>query len=187
MNAFARSALAAVLLIVPVAIEIFVGAEALGLAGHVVFVVTQLAGWGLLVSTVRLLFERAAGSRWGFRLVLAGCVLQLVFAAGYGITAVVLGEPAEGTFVVFLLAFLTLTSGGLVWGSRLLRARQAAPAGAGLVAVAVLGFLAMAVAVDPFHDVFLLSSYAAWVAVGSGTDRAGSGRRDEALVSDASR
>ncbi len=186
MNAFARSALAAVLLIVPVAIEIFVGADALGLAGHVVFVVTQLAGWGLLVSTVRLLFDRASGSRWGFRLVWGGCVLQLVFAAGYGVTALMLGEPFEGMFVVFLVAFLALTIGGLAWGSRLLRARRAAPAGAGLLAVAVLGFLAIAVAVDPFHDVFLLSSYAAWVAVGLGVDRA-STEQEEVLVSDASR
>ena len=34
----------------------------------------------------------------------------------------------------------------------------------GMLATAVLGFLAMAVGSDPFHDIFLLSSYAAWAA-----------------------
>ncbi len=76
----------------------------------------------------------------------------------------------------------------LIWGIRLLRARRAAPAGTGLLAVAVLGFLAMALGMDPFHDIFLLSSYAAWVAVGFGADRAASAEREEqVLVSDGSR
>jgi hypothetical protein len=186
MNAFARSALAAVLLIVPVAVETMVRSDHLALWGHGVFVVSQLVGWSLLLSLSRRLADRA-GSRWGSRLVQAGCVLQLVFAAGYGITVAVQGEPFEGMFVAFLLGFLALTAGGLIWGIRLLRACRAAPAGTGLMAVAVLGFLAMALGMDPFHDIFLLSSYAAWVAVGLGTDRAASDRQEQAVVSGASR
>lgn len=187
MNAKTRSAVAAALLVVPVAVETLVRSDDDALWGHVVFAVSQLAGWTVLLSLARLLAARAGGSRWGSRLVQAGCVFQLVFAVGYGLTAVVQGEPFEGTFVVFLLGFLALTAGGLTWGVRLLRARRAAPAGTGLLAVAVLGFLAMAVGVDPFHDIFLLSSYAAWVAVGLGVDRAATEREERELVSDASR
>ncbi len=90
-------------------------------------------------------------------------------------------------FVAFLLGFLALTAGGVIWGVRLRRNRRAAPAGAGLLAVAVLGFLAMALGMDPFHDVFLLSSYAAWVAVGMGAERAASSLDEQVLVSDESR
>jgi hypothetical protein len=187
MNATTRSALAAVLLIVPVAVETLIGSDHLALWGHGIFFVSQLAGWSLLLSLSRLLAARAGGSRWGSRLVRAGCVLQLVFAAGYGVTALVQGEPSEGMFVAFLLGFLALTVGGLTWGIRLLRARRAAPAGTGLLAVAALGFLAMAVGMDPFHDVFLLSSYAAWVVVGLGTDRAAREDAERVLVSDGSR
>jgi vacuolar-type H+-ATPase subunit I/STV1 len=185
MNAVTRAVLAAVLLIVPVATEAFVGADNLGVGGHALFVVTQLAGWGLLLSLSQLLAARAGGSRWAARLVQAGCVLQLVFAAGYGITALVWGEPSEGMFVAFLLGFLALTVGGVAWGAQLLRAGGAASAGTGLLAVAVLGLLAMAVGVDPFHDIFLLSSYAAWVAVGGGIERVD--QPEQVLVSDASR
>jgi len=187
MNAFARSALAAVLLIVPVAVETLVRSDHLAMWGHGVFVLSQLVGWSLLLSVSRLLAARAGGSRWGSRLVKAGCVLQLVFAVGYGITVAVQGEPFEGMFVAFLLGFLALTAGGLTWGIRIVRARHAAPAGNGLLAVAVLGFLAMALGMDPFHDIFLLSSYAAWVAVGLGTDRAASELDEQVLVSDGSR
>jgi hypothetical protein len=40
---------------------------------------------------------------------------------------------------------------------------------------------------DPLHDVFLLSSYAAWVVVGLGTDRAAREDAERVLVSDGSR
>jgi len=187
MNALARSAAAVVLLIVPVAVETIVRSDHLALWGHGVFVVSQLTGWALLLSVSRLLADRTGGSRWGSRLVQAGCVLQLVFAAGYGITTLLQGEPLESMFVAFLLGFLALTAGGVLWGVRLRRDRRAAPAGAGLLAVAVLGFLAMALGMDPFHDIFLLSSYAAWVAVGMGAERAASSLDEQVLVSDGSR
>ncbi len=187
MNALTKSAVAAALLAVPVAVETLVRSDNLALWGHGVFAASQLAGWALLLSLSRLLAVRAGGSRWGSRLVQTGCVLQLVFAVGYGITVLVQGEPFEGMFVAFLLGFLALTAGGLTWGIRLLRAGRAGPAGTGLVAVAVLGFLAMALGMDPFHDIFLLSSYAAWVAVGLGTHRAASALEEQELVSDGSR
>lgn len=187
MNALIRSAVASALLIVPVAVETLIRSDHLALWGHGVFVVSQLLGWTLLLTLVRLLADRAGGSRWGSRLVQAGCVLQLVFALGYGITVAAQGEPSEGMFVAFLLGFLALTAGGLTWGIRLLRGGRAAPAGTGLLAVAVLGFLAMAVGMDPFHDIFLLLSYAAWVAVGLGAERVVPERAGQELVSGGSR
>jgi hypothetical protein len=187
MNAFARSAVAAVLLIVPVAVETLAQGDDPAWWSHVVFVVSQLVAWFLLLSVSRLLAARVGGSRWGSRLVQAGCILQLVFAAGYGITTVVRGEPFEGMFLAFSLGFLALTAGGLTWGIRLLRAHRAAPAGAGLLAVGLLGFLAMALGMDPFHDIFLLSSYAAWVAVGLGAGRTEQELQEQVLVSDGSR
>ena len=64
--------------------------------------------------------------------------------------------------------------GGLLWAARLRRVGAARVAARGLVAVAVLGALAVLVGSDPFHDVFLVSSYAAWVLVGRGFDALGS-------------
>lgn len=187
MNALTKAAVAAALLAVPVAVETLVRSEDLALWAHLVFALTQLVGWTLLLSLSRQLAARTGGSRRRSRLVQAGCVLQLVFAGGYGITALVLGAPFEGMFVAFLLGFLALTAGGLTWGIRLMRTQRAAPAGTGLLAVALLGLLAMAVGTDPFHDVFLLSSYTAWVVVGLGTDRAARQLAEPVLVTDASR
>jgi hypothetical protein len=184
MNAMTRSGLAAVLLIVPVAVETLVRSDHLALWAHGLFAASQLAGWALLLSMSRLLAARVGGSRWGSRLVQAGCVLQLLFAVGYGVTALVQGEPDEGIFVVLLLAFLALTAGGVTWGLRLVRSHRGTPAGTGLLAVAILGFLAMALGMDPFHDIFLLSSYAAWIAVGLGAHQAASQPEEAELVSD---
>ena len=60
--------------------------------------------------------------------------------------------------------------GAILWASRLRRRTGARVAAAGLLAVAVLGALAMLVGNDPFHDVFLVTSYTAWVVVGRGFD-----------------
>ena len=169
MDPTSRSAVAAALLIVPVAVETLVRSDDLALWGHAVFVTSQLAGWALLLSVCRALVARGPRSLWGPRLVRAGCALQLLFASGYGVTVLIAGEPSAGMFVVFLLAFLSLTVGGLLWARRL---RAASPLAArGLAGTAVLGFLAVAVGMDPWHDVFLLASYAAWVAVGMGATR----------------
>ena len=104
-----------------------------------------------------------------FRFVLAGCALQVSFATLYAATALD-SEPLEASFVLFLLGFAALLFGGLLWASRLRPVARTRLAARGLFAVAALGALAMLVGSDPFHDVFLLSSYAAWVMVGRGFD-----------------
>jgi hypothetical protein len=171
MTTTIRAAVAAAVLIVPVAVESLLSADDDPTWAHLVFAASQALGWLLLLTVAGGLGDRVGGSRWGQRLVVAGCVLQLAFAVGYGALTAVRGEPGDGVFVLFLAGFLALTAGGLTWGLRI--RRQAPAAGWGLVAVAGLGFLAMAVGVDPFHDLLLLSSYAAWVLVARGSDAGG--------------
>ena len=127
------------------------------------------AGRLLLLSVCRQgLVPARRGARIGRRSVLVGCVLQMLFAGVYAITALG-GEPLEASFVFFLLGFLALFIGGLAWGTSLLRS-GASMAGGGFLATAVAGLLAMLLGMDPWHDVFLLSSYAAWSLVARGFD-----------------
>ena len=174
MSLTVRAVLAALALVVPVSAELIW--PSLGDSGHLLFAVTQLVGWCLVATVVRdgagRLPETSTtrAARVGRRLLLAGCALQMLFALVYGGSAAIDGEPAEASFLLFLLGFLATFVGGLVWGPALLRAGLAHLAGVGVLAMAVLGFLAIAVGADPFHDVFLLSSYAAWVLVGRGLD-----------------
>ena len=175
MSFVARSFIAALLLAVPVAVELVW--SSFGDSGDLLFAVSQVLGW-LLVASVVLEGGRdhAAGAarsgRVGWRLLLVGCSLQALFGVVYGATAALMGEPLEASFVLFMLGFLAVFVGGLMWGRALLRGSGSALAGWAVVATAVLGFLAIAVGMDPFHDVFLLSSYAAWVLVGRGLDEA---------------
>ena len=168
MTSTTRAVLAAAVLAVPVAVEAFWLHSDDGLAGHLAFAASQLVGWVVLLLVVRTLARGGSGRRWP-RVVQAGVVLQVAFATAYGVGTVVTGDPWERVFVLFLLGFLLLTVGGIGWGRRLLRGGSR-DAGVGLVLVAVLGFLATAVGVSPFHDLLLLGSYLGWVPVGMGTD-----------------
>ena len=128
-------------------------------------------GWLLIGSVVRPAEPgRARRARFGRRAVLVGIGCQVAFATVYGATAFD-GEPLDASFALFSLGFLSLLVGGLCWGSALVRSVDRRTAGWGLVATAVLGLLAVMVGVDPFHDIFLLSSYAAWPVVGRGLMR----------------
>ena len=180
MSLTSRSAVAATVLIVPVAIELAWPPFGDNAAGLVVFAVSQLAGWLLLFSVCRAV--GAPGTRvagFGRRSVLVGCVSQMLFAASFGLTALD-GEPWERSFAFFLLGFLALFVGGLSWGVSELRTATGKIAGTGLTGTALLGLLAMAAGMDPWHDIFLLSSYAAWMLVGRGFDRVSG--RDVAVV-----
>ena len=170
MSTTLRSALAALLLTGSVAAELIWNEVDEFRAGHVGFAAAQVCGWALLLTVVLSLRRSHPGPRLGSGAVVVGCGLQVLFALGYGASAAATGEPFGGIFVVFLLAFLALTVGGVAWGWSLRRAGYAV-AGSGLLVTAVAGFLAMALSMDPWHDVLLLTSYAAWVVVGAGAEK----------------
>jgi hypothetical protein len=189
MSLVTRSALAALVLAVPVGAELIW--PSFGDRGHLVFASSQILGWVLIATVIRGGADRhprldsTRGGRLGRRSLLTGCLLQVLFALAYGVTALINGDPFEGSFVLFLLGFLALFVGGMAWGQALLRLEVSRKAGLGALATGVLGLLAILVGTDPFHDVFLLSSYAAWILVGFGVEEPATSRACE--VSAASR
>ena len=171
-----RAIAGACALIIPVGAELIW--PSFGDSGHLVFAICQLTGWVLVASIVveigRMfpsLTSRRAG-RVGRRVLLTGCGLQVMFALAYGVTALVSGEPNEGSFVLFLAGFLAQLVGGIMWWRAMRSESRLRVTRIGVLATAVLGFLAMAVGNDPFHDIFLLSGYAAWAVVGVSAARA---------------
>ena len=163
-----RSVLAWILLAVPVAAE----------AVHLLDDEARRRGRDLRALPARRLAPRwtvvrdvrathGGTSRWGPRLVTAGVILQAGFAAAYLVSSAVAGEPAEASFIAFLLGFVGLTVGGLVWSVRLRRTPWTL-ARLGLAGVAVLGLGAIAAGDDVVHELALQGSYLSWVLVGLG-------------------
>jgi hypothetical protein len=169
MTTTLRSVLAALLLMGSVSAELIWHELDEHLLGHLGFAAMQTCGWALLLTVALSLRRSHPGPRLGSGAVTVGCGLQVLFGLGYGASTAVTGEPFGGIFVVFLLAFLALTVGGIAWGLSLRRAGFAL-AGTGLLVTAGTGFLAIALEMDPWHDVFLLTSFAAWVLVGRGIE-----------------
>jgi hypothetical protein len=165
-----RAIAAAGALIIPVVAELIW--PSFGDSGHLVFAICQLIGWVLVASIVvdvdRLFasLSTTRGGRIGSRALLIGCALQVLFSLAYGVTALVSGEPNEASFVLFLAGFLAQLVGGIAWWRSMRSEPRLRVTRIGVLATAVLGFLAMAVGNDPFHDIFLLSSFAAWAVVG---------------------
>ena len=165
-----RAIAAACALIVPVVAELIW--PSFGDSGHLVFAVSQLIGWVLVASIVgdvgRLFpsLGTTRGGRVGSRVLLISCGLQVLFTLAYGVTTLISGEPNEASFVLFLAGFLAQLVGGIVWWRSMRFEPRLRVTRIGVLATALVGFLAMAVGSDPFHDIFLLSSYAAWAVVG---------------------
>ena len=170
MSTSIRAAAAATILVVPVALELVwspFGDHTLGLE---IFALSQIVGWLLVLSVCRdVAVPPRRSARAGRLSVRIGCALQMTFGLVYALTSFD-GEPLEAAFAAFLLGFLALFVGGLMWGISLARTAAGRTAVWGLLATSVLGLLAMLFGMDPWHDVFLLSSYAAWTLVGRGFD-----------------
>ena len=177
-NPLVRTVMAAALLVVPVSVQLALPEIADSTGGHLTFAVSQLLGWLLILSVARRLPATAARrGRFGRRSVLFGLGCQVAFALIYAVTSLD-AKPLEASFVLFLLGFLAIAIGGTTWGTSLVRVAERRTAGWGIIGVGVLGLLAMLVGGDPFHDVFLLASYAAWVLVGHGVTRTAARRVD---------
>ncbi len=184
MTPLLRSVVAALLLAVPVVAETTGLIEGEGWQ-HLPFALTQLAGWLLLATVCWTLNTTSRAGRWGPRLVLAGVGLLALFAVLYLATYLATGEPAEAIFLTYLLGFPAMTVGGLLW-ARALRRTPWRVSAVGLALVGVLGFGAIALSADPFHDIALVGSYLAWIVVGLGAT-AQPATHPAATVSDASR
>lgn len=166
MRSITRSAIAALLLAVPVATQLVVPGLGDAFAGHLLFAVTQLLGWALLVSVCRGLAPALPGraGRVGRRFLVAGAVAEAGFALAYG-TLVVIGADEGAAFVLFFLGFLLLTVGGITAGIAATRSGSRRLGGA-LAGVAVLGLLANLVGDTGWHELFLLTHYLGWAVVG---------------------
>ncbi len=77
------------------------------------------------------------------------------------------GKPYEPAFLVFALGLLLLVLGEIALGIRLRRTRLVGVGWPLPIAAAIASLLGVVVPVDPWHDLGLLSSFAAWVALGA--------------------
>ncbi|WP_404386517.1 hypothetical protein LL946_08065 [Knoellia locipacati] len=159
MNPFPRAVIGSLLLAVPVGAEAVLDEPFDNLAGDVLFVITQLLGWALLLTVARRVRRL---STWGARLLVAGCAFQLVFSLAYVVSLLSEGEVADWAFLPFLLGFVCLAVGSGVTVRSSRRVREARLATRGAALVGGLGLAAVVVGTDPWHDIALIGSYLSW-------------------------
>lgn len=123
-------------------------------------------GIGLLALSARGLGGLAAGRavRRGSRFASVGAALMLASALVVLVTGLATGAPAVWSFIGWSLGLLLLSIGSVVLGVGL---RRALPVTAALMVVAGLAlFGSLAVPLDPWHDVALMTFCAAWSLAG---------------------
>ena len=133
--------------------------------------IATIAGTGSLLAALfglRVMHDAAnvplsRPGRIGLRLSIAANVLLLGFAGIVLGTALVSDAPAEASFVLFGLGMLLAVVGYAMLAGGL--RRSGVVGGAWLApAVAALGIIcALVVPIDPWHDIGLYTSYAAWI------------------------
>lgn len=123
----------------------------------------------LCVAIGRLRRESGGRGRWariGSALSFVGACLLALFAVLVLGAGLALGAPLGASFLAFALGLLLLSVGPVVWGLSL-RGRSPAPGvWQVLVLSGVTAFAAVAVPLDPWHDVALITMFLAWSAVG---------------------
>ena len=128
------------------------------------------AGFALLLGAIIGLRAESARStrpaRIGSMMTLVGAGLLVVFGLVVLVTALLNGSPLEASFVAFLLGMLLLAVGPVTWGLAL-RKRSPGPGVWQLLLVSGIAALgALAIEPDPWHDLSLTLSFAAWSALG---------------------
>lgn len=131
---------------------------------------TASAGFALLLTAVigmRTRMTRPTRSaRAGGLMTEAGAGLLVLFGLAAVATTLLRGVPLEASFIAFLLGMLLLAVGSVTWALSL-RRRPPTPGVWQLLLVSGVGaFGALAIEPDPWHDVSLTVTFAAWSAIG---------------------
>jgi hypothetical protein len=105
--------------------------------------------------------------RIGMRSVIAGCGLQVAFAVTAAVTAALNGKPLEAAFLLFALGFLAQIGGAVMLGGAVRRAGVLSGAAVPLWFGAAAAVAAIAVPLDPWHDVALFAFDASWIGLGA--------------------
>jgi hypothetical protein len=135
-----------------------------------------LYGLGAVFLTVALFSLRelhdAAGrplsrvGRVGFRAVLGGSALQVLFAIVAAVEEAVTRESPDAAFLLFGVGFLLLIVGSVLLALGLRRAGLLGSAWAFPLVAGGGGLLAIVAGPDPYHDIGLFIFFSAWVALG---------------------
>lgn len=135
-----------------------------------VLVATATVGFVLLFVAVRGLrrewVRRTRPARTGAAISMVGAALLVVFGVAVLVTGVAAGSPLEASFLAFALGMLLLSIGPVTWGLALRRQSPAPGVWKALVLAGGAAFGAIAIPVDPWHDVGLVAMFAGWSAIG---------------------
>jgi len=137
-------------------------------AGFVVYLAAWTLGAGCLVVALSGLRDATSSraGRVGRWISLAGAALFTAFGVVALGTAVLAGEPAEWSFLLFAVGLLLLVVGSVPFALGL---RHALPGRWVAVLVAGAGAaVALLVEPDPWHDLGLFAFDGAWIALGLG-------------------
>jgi len=128
---------------------------------------TSAVGFAALVVAahgMRHMGRKRRSVRVGSRMSTAGAGLLLAFVLAVLATGLATGSPTELSFLAFGIGMLLLSVGPVVLGLGV--RHEHAQAGWALVMAGVAAFAAVAIPLDPWHDVSLVAMCLAWSATG---------------------
>lgn len=121
----------------------------------------------LAVIGLRAQAQTTKPARTGAVMSVAGAGLLVLFGLTSLVTALLTGSPEEAAFIAFLLAMLLLAVGPITWGLSLRRRSPARGVWQMLLLSGAAAFAALALEVDPWHDLGLVVMFLAWTALGA--------------------